>query len=64
MHVQRIRSLGALAADPPLIRIRHALVVCVLCGRHQTRNAGRERISCPDCGSSARPRPPAPEAQR
>ena len=64
MHAQAIQSLGAPSADPPLIRIRHALVVCVVCGRHQTRNAGRERISCPDYGSSAWRRPAAPEAQR
>jgi predicted RNA-binding Zn-ribbon protein involved in translation (DUF1610 family) len=53
MHVQVIRSVGASAADPPLIRIRHALVVCVVCGHHQARSAGRERVTCPDCGSTA-----------
>jgi len=66
MHAQAIRSVGAPASDPPLIRTRHALVVCVVCGHHQTpRTAGRERVTCPDCGSTAwRHSPAEPEAQR
>jgi ribosomal protein S27E len=64
MHAQPIRSLGAPAADPPLIRTRHALVVCVVCSHHQTRSAGRERVTCPDCGSTAWRRPAGAETCR
>jgi hypothetical protein len=62
MRAQPIRSAGAPAADH-LIRTRDALVVCVVCGHQETRSAGRERVTCPDCGSTAwRNRPADPQA--
>ena len=65
MHAQTIRSAGAPAADHALIRTRHALVVCVVCGHQETRTAGRERVTCPDCGSTVwRHRPADPQARR
>ncbi|MGA2926579.1 MAG: hypothetical protein ABSG43_11385 [Solirubrobacteraceae bacterium] len=30
-----------------------SVVVCVVCGHQQARNSGRERVTCPDCGSTA-----------
>jgi hypothetical protein len=30
-----------------------SLARCVVCGYEQRRGAGRERVTCPDCGASA-----------
>jgi hypothetical protein len=65
MRAQPIRSAGAPAADHPLIRTRDALVVSVVCGHQETRSADRERVTCPDCGSTAwRNRPVDSQARR
>ena len=46
-----------------LVRVAPSLA-CVVCGYEQTR--GRERVTCPNCGSTAwlTGQPAGPEAQR
>ncbi|MGA2924857.1 MAG: hypothetical protein ABSG43_02495 [Solirubrobacteraceae bacterium] len=42
-----------------LVRVEPSLAVCVACGHEESRATVRERITCPDCGSSARRQPPS-----
>jgi NADH pyrophosphatase NudC (nudix superfamily) len=36
-----------------LVRVESSLAVCVVCGHEESRASGRERVTCPDCGSTA-----------
>ena len=36
-----------------LVRVESSLAVCVVCGHDESRASGRERVTCPDCGSTA-----------
>ena len=41
------------ARPRPVTNGCRSVVVCVVCGHQQARNSGRERVTCPDCGSTA-----------
>ena len=46
-----------------LVRVGQSLAVCVVCG-HEERGDGRERFTCPDCGSTGWSRRSRGEAPR
>jgi hypothetical protein len=55
MLVHRSQCLSSLSLQPPpdLVGARWSLAACVVCGHDETDGAGRVRITCPDCGSTA-----------
>lgn len=52
MHLQPTETDAYEAAGADLIRTRHTLAVCVVCG-HECIHIRRQQTSCPICGSTA-----------